>query len=98
VCIDTPLLIFTQQTEPYEGQEDVWEAAQAYEQWMRESTFGMLLPTPVVSEFLTGDAGDSSSVMATLRKFADIASFDLRAAELAGELRRSYWDEVGLPE
>ncbi|MFB6352389.1 MAG: type II toxin-antitoxin system VapC family toxin [Bradymonadaceae bacterium] len=97
MCVDTTLLIFTQQTEPPDGQQEVWEAAQAYEKWIRESAFGVLVPTPVVSEFLTGDVGEANSVMTTLREFADITPFDLRAAELAGELRRSYWQRIGLP-
>ncbi|MFB6262274.1 MAG: type II toxin-antitoxin system VapC family toxin, partial [Bradymonadaceae bacterium] len=93
VCVDTSVLILTQQTEPNEDQDRLWDAARAYEQWMRESDTGVLLPTPVISEFLTGDPGDTRDIVSRFQSFGEVADFDLRAAELTGELRHSYSED-----
>ena len=98
VCVDTSLLILTQQSAPKSGQKTLFEAARAYETWLSETDCGVLIPTPVVSEFLSSrDAKIRRQVLKSLQTFADVADFDLRAAELAARLRLRYAEKHGLP-
>ena len=98
VCVDTSLLILTQQSKPTPGQEALFEAATAYETWLGETDCGVLIPTPVVSEFLSSrDAKIRRRILSSLQSFADLGNFDLRAAELAGQLRLHYAEQHGLP-
>lgn len=99
VCLDTSLLILTQQTRPSPGQEDLYKQAQAYEEWLSEGDAGILIPTPVIAEYLCSrDASERRQVIASLQRYADIGDFDLRAAELAARIRLSYQEKFGLPK
>lgn len=87
VCVDTSLLILTQQRKPAPGKDELFQAAKAYEKWLSETDFGVLIPTPVISEFLSSrDAKVRRRVLKSLQTFADVADFDLRA----GEQRMAY--------
>lgn len=99
VCLDTSLLVITQQEQANPGQEKLYQSAQAYEKWLDETDCGVLIPTPVISEFLSSrDAKIRRGVLTSLQIFADVAEFDLRAAELAARLRCAYYEEHGLPK
>lgn len=99
VCLDTSLLILTQQSKPTPGQEKLFEAAKAYERWLDEADCGVLIPTPVVSEFLCSrDAKTRRRTLTSLQRVADLSEFDLRAAELAARLRLNYHEKHGLPK
>lgn len=98
VCVDTSLLILAQQSKPNPGQEKLFQAAKSYEAWLDETDCGVLIPTPVVSEFLSSrDAEIRRRVLTSLQSFANLADFDLRAAELAAGLRLRYAQSHGLP-
>lgn len=99
ICLDTSLLILTQQQNPSPGHKNLFEAARAYEEWLAETDWGVLIPTPVISEFLTSrDAKTRREVLTTLQTFAQIAELDLRAAEFAARLRFTYYEKYGLPK
>ena len=99
VCLDTSLLILTQLDSPPPNQEKLFAAAKAYQSWLPETDWGILLPTPVIAEFLSSrDAAVRHKVLRDLQAYTHVADFDLRAAELAARLRLRYAEEYGLPK
>lgn len=95
----TSLLIYIQQDSPPPGQEKLHEAAQSYARWFRDTEWNILIPTPVIAEFLSSrDRTKRQKVLKAFQDFADIQPFDLRASDLAGQIRLDYIDEHGLPD
>lgn len=99
ICVDTCLLILAHQPEPVAGQSHLYENAKSYVEWMKNEDSQILLPTPVIAEFLTSrDAEERAMILRDMQVFAQVQDFDLRAAELTGAIRLKYHDAFGLPE
>jgi predicted nucleic acid-binding protein len=100
VCIDTSLLIYALQENPSTAAEgELLRRSKEYMEWLEDKNVPVMLPTPVISEFLTGrDRTVRLDVLTALSDFAVVCDFDLRAAILASELRSEYWLKHKLPK
>lgn len=99
VCLDTCFLIYAMQEKPVVEEIELHDHAQQYLKWLSREEIPVMLPTPVISEFLTGSKRPARlEILQALARLADVYDFDLRAATLASELRSEYWARHKLPK
>lgn len=87
MCLDTQILIWGIQKQASAGQEELIERAAYLIQALEKQKAAILIPTPVVTEFLMGTPSeDHSNVLAVLNRRFQIAPFDAASAVLAAKL------------
>ncbi len=87
VCVDTMMLIWGVQGTARPNQQGMIPRARAYLKELAEKRHHILVPTPVITEYLTPfDANDRTAQLEVLQKMFVVAPFDLRASVIAAEL------------
>lgn len=88
ICFDTGPLIWGIQGKAREGQEEMVERTQRYIKHLSEKKVEIVLPAPVVGEYLMGfDEADRKKQIQLINEVFRVPSFDMRAAVIAAELQ-----------
>lgn len=96
ICLDTVVLILGLQRKAAPEYQYLVERTQRYLNHLDEENETIMIPSPVVAEYLQGfDAVGRVKQVASLQKLFFIPSFDLPSAALAAELsERSSFSEL----
>jgi len=87
ICFDTMVVIWAVQETPVPEELEFRKRTVAYLQSLSEKKEDILIPTPVVHEFLVGIPPDKhSDYMAAMEQEFVVGVFDLPAARLAAEI------------
>lgn len=87
ICLDTMVLIWGLQRKATPDYQHLVERTQRYLKYLDEANETIMIPSPVVAEYLQGfDATGRAKQVASLQKWFFIPSFDLPSAALAAEL------------
>lgn len=90
ICFDTMLLIWGVQGTATLGQEDMIVRTKRYIRYLAEKRTKIMIPAPVVTEYLLGFGPQDAKVQHSLiEQYFYVPSFDLPAARLAAELLRN---------
>ena len=101
ICFDTGRLIWGVREDATRGQEPMIERTSRYIEHLSKLGIAIMVPAPVVAEYLVGATETEIQEATLLRRGFEIPAFDLRAAMLAAELQRGgvvnqIRDETGL--
>jgi predicted nucleic acid-binding protein len=88
ICFDTTPLIWGVRGESTRGQEQEIEKTRAYIRYLRDAHKQIMIPSPVVSEYLIGASATELHELEVLKRGFQIPSFDLPSAILAAKLQR----------
>ena len=87
ICLDTMILIWGLQRKAAPNYQHLVERTQRYLKHLDEENETLMIPSPVVAEYLQGfDAAGRAKQIATLQRSFFIPSFDLPSAALSAEL------------
>jgi predicted nucleic acid-binding protein len=92
ICLDTPVLIWGVRGFASRGQEHEIDNAGRYIKWLKLKEQTVMIPTPVLAEYLVGESATDRHDGTIFETGFQIAPFDLRAAVIAAELAR----DIGL--
>lgn len=88
ICLDTQILIWGVEGSCRPGQDDMPGRARRYLERLAKDGEKVLVPTPAISEYLTGSDQPDRELKVITKRFL-VPAFDLRAAALATELQRN---------
>lgn len=87
ICLDTMILILGLQRKAAPKYQHLVERTQRYLKHLDDENETIMIPSPVVAEYLQGfDAAGRARQVTSLQKLFFIPSFDLPSAALAAEL------------
>jgi predicted nucleic acid-binding protein len=88
VCFDTMMMIWGVRGESTTGQEDLIHRAKSYIKFLSDHGHQILLPTPVIAEYLTPfDEEDRLKQLKIIQESYRVAPFDLYAAFIAASIQ-----------
>jgi len=88
ICFDTAPTIWGVRGEASRGQEHEIVKTKRYIQWLKQNNKQIMIPTPVLAEYLVGATATELHEMAILKRSFQIPGLDLASARLAAELQR----------
>jgi predicted nucleic acid-binding protein len=102
ICFDTTPLIWGVRGEATVGQEHEIAKTKRYIDFLKRTNKQIMVPTPVLAEYLIGASLTELNEMKILQQGFQIPGLDLPSAALAAELQRGgvireVQDEFGLP-
>lgn len=87
ICFDTGPVIWGVQGKAKDGQEEMVERTQRYIKHLSEQKVKIMLPAPVVGEYLLGfDEAEREKQIQLINQVFRVPSFDMQAAVIAAEL------------
>lgn len=87
ICFDTGPVIWGVQGKAKQGQEEMVERTRRYIKFLSERNVRIMLPTPVVSEYLLGfDEAEQAKQIQVIRQVFRVGAYDMQAAVIAAEL------------
>jgi predicted nucleic acid-binding protein len=88
ICLDTPLLIWGVRGISTRGQEHEIVKAARYIRWLKMKNLQVMVPTPVLAEFLVGATATELHEMSIFEMGFQIPPFDIPAAKITADLMR----------
>jgi predicted nucleic acid-binding protein len=88
ICFDTTPLIWGVRGESDRGQEHQIENTKRYIKFLKDTSKQIIIPAPVLSEYLIGASDTEVHELEVLKRGFQIASLDVASAQLAAQLQR----------
>jgi len=88
ICLDTHILIWGLRGFASRGQEPMIDRAERYIRYLRMKTIRVMVPTPVLSEYLVGCDATQLHERQIFEMGFELPPFDAPAAEIAANLAR----------
>ncbi|MBY6273961.1 MAG: hypothetical protein CW346_17455 [Bacillaceae bacterium] len=97
VCIDNHILVWGIGKQAKKGQEAMIERAEAFLEKLKSEKHQVIIPAPVVTEFLVGIQEDRHpEVLRTLQTHFMIAAFDVPSSVYASQVWKCYYGQQDL--